>query len=72
VEYQVVVTPQARRDLENIRRYIARDNPLAAVSFCVDMVQTAVDLKTFPRAWYVDSQVGGGQNDRPQALPDLL
>ncbi len=42
--YQVVFTPYASWDLEQIVRYIARDNPAAAVNFGEKLVNRALAL----------------------------
>jgi toxin ParE1/3/4 len=46
--YQIIVTAKAERDLENIRDFIARDNPDAADTFCAELVREAKALRTFP------------------------
>ena len=48
MEYQVALTPRARRDLANIWKYIAKDNPDAATRFCHNLAQHAYSLQTFP------------------------
>jgi toxin ParE1/3/4 len=46
--YQIIVTAKAEWDLENIRDFIARDNPDAADTFCAELVREAKSLRTFP------------------------
>ena len=46
--YQIIITARAERDLENIRNFIARDNPEAADDFCAKLVREAKSLRTFP------------------------
>ncbi len=48
MEYKVTLTIPARRDLREIRAYIARDNPEGAKKFCRELLLKAVSLKTFP------------------------
>ena len=38
----------ARRDLEGIRKFIARDDPAAATSFCDKLLDHADGLRLFP------------------------
>ena len=48
MEYEVIITPAALRDLEQIRAYIARDNPSAAQTFGLRLLDEAESLRTFP------------------------
>jgi plasmid stabilization system protein ParE len=48
VEYKVIISPPARRDLRSIGQYIARDNPEAAKKFCRNLLLEARTLKIFP------------------------
>jgi addiction module RelE/StbE family toxin len=48
VEYQVIVARSALRDLEQIRSYIARDNPAASETFCLKLLSAAESLRKFP------------------------
>jgi plasmid stabilization system protein ParE len=48
VEYKVTLTFPARQDMREIRAYIARDNPEAAIKFCRELLLQAASLKTFP------------------------
>jgi addiction module RelE/StbE family toxin len=48
VEYEVIITRSALRDLEQIRAYIARDNPSAAHAFGLKLLDEAESLRTFP------------------------
>ena len=48
MEYEVIITRSALRDLEQIRTYIARDNPSAAEAFCQKLLDGAESLRTFP------------------------
>jgi len=41
VEYEVIIARSALRDLEQIRAYIARDNPAAAQKFCLKLLDEA-------------------------------
>jgi toxin ParE1/3/4 len=47
-EFQLRITSQAARDLQEIVTYIARDNPAAAERFGLALVEKAELLKTFP------------------------
>jgi addiction module RelE/StbE family toxin len=49
LEYQVILTPRAQRDLKSIRAYIARDNQAAAANFCRNLLSKALSLTTFPK-----------------------
>ena len=46
--WKVIVGRLARRDLEGIREFIARDNPAAATSFCGKLLDHAEGLRLFP------------------------
>jgi toxin ParE1/3/4 len=48
VEYEVIITRLALRDLEQIRAYIARDNPSAAERFSLRLLDEAESLHIFP------------------------
>jgi toxin ParE1/3/4 len=48
VEYEVIITPAGLRDLAQIRAYIARDNPSAAETFGLKLLDGAESLRTFP------------------------
>jgi toxin ParE1/3/4 len=48
VEYEVIITRPALRDLEQIRTYIARSNPSAAGAFCSKLLDAAESLHAFP------------------------
>ena len=48
MEYEVIITRSALRDLEQIRTYIARDNPSAAEAFGQKLLDGAESLRTFP------------------------
>jgi plasmid stabilization system protein ParE len=47
-EFQLRLTSQAARDLQEIVAYIARDNPAAAERFGFALVEKAELLKKFP------------------------
>lgn len=46
--WQVSIGRVARRDLEGIRDFIARDDPAAALSFCGKLLDHAEGLRLFP------------------------
>ena len=46
--YQVILSPRAIQDLEEIVRYIAFDNPERAESFGRELIEKTKQLKTFP------------------------
>jgi addiction module RelE/StbE family toxin len=48
VEYQVILSRPAWRDLKQIEKYITQDNPEAAKTFCAKLLLEAKTLKTFP------------------------
>lgn len=60
MEYEVIVTRPALRDLEQIRAYIAQDNPSAAETFVLKLLDEAQSLSRF-------SQRGGFVAERPGA-----
>ena len=60
MEYEVIIARSALRDLEQIRAYIARDNPAAAETFCLKLLDQAKSLRTFPER-------GGVIAERPGA-----
>ena len=46
---RLVVTLQARKDLQEIEEYIGRDNPTAAVNFVQRLTERFFDLAESPR-----------------------
>jgi len=60
VEYEVIISRSALRDLEQIRTYIACDNPSAAQAFGLKLLDEAESLRTFPER-------GGFIAERPSA-----
>ena len=48
MEYKVIITRPALRDLEQIPAYIARDNPSAAEKFSLRLLDEAESLHIFP------------------------
>jgi len=60
VEYEVIITRPALADLEQIRAYIAKDNPSAAETFALKLLDEAQSLSTFPER-------GGFVAERPGA-----
>jgi len=60
VEYEVIISRAALHDLEQIRAYIARDNPPAAQAFGLKLLDEAQSLSAFPER-------GGGVAERPGA-----
>ena len=57
MEYEVIITRSALRDLEEIRAYIAR-NPAAAQRFGLKLLDEAESLRIFPER-------GGFISERP-------
>ncbi len=60
MEYEVVITQGALRDLEKIRAYISRDNPPVAQTFSLKLLDEAESLHSFPER-------GGFIAQRPHA-----
>ena len=60
MEYEVIITRSALRDLEEIRAYIARDDPAAAQRFGLKLLDEAESLRIFPER-------GGFIAERPGA-----
>jgi toxin ParE1/3/4 len=60
VEYEVIITRSALRDLEEIRTFIARDSPSAAETFIQKLLDGAESLSSFPER-------GGCVTQRPGA-----
>lgn len=58
--WKVIFGRVARRDLEGIREFIARDDPAAAISFCGKLLDHAKGLRLFPER-------GGHLKERPGA-----
>jgi len=59
VEYEVIIARSALRDLEQIRAYIARDNPAAAQKFCLKLLDEAESLRIFPeRGGFIAERLG--------------
>ncbi|PKP63325.1 MAG: plasmid stabilization protein [Alphaproteobacteria bacterium HGW-Alphaproteobacteria-8] len=50
---KVLITAEAEADLEAIGDYIARDNPVRALSFVRELYQLCIDTADMPRAWPV-------------------
>jgi len=48
VDYEVIIARGALRDIEHIRRYIARDNPQRAQTFCQFLLDQAERLSRSP------------------------
>jgi plasmid stabilization system protein ParE len=48
-----IVTAEAEADLEAIGDYIARDNPVRALSFVRELLQLCLDIADMPQAWPV-------------------
>lgn len=48
MDYQVILSPKAVRDLEAIVRYIALENPEAARKLGQRLLEKTEELKTFP------------------------
>lgn len=46
-----LITAEAEADLEAIGDYIARDNPVRALSFVRELYQLCLDTADMPRAW---------------------
>lgn len=49
----VEITAAAEADLEAIAAYIARDNPVRAMSFVGELYQRCLDIAEMPLAWPV-------------------
>jgi toxin ParE1/3/4 len=50
---KVILTDEAKANLEEIGDFIARDNPKRAASFVADLNKRALDLGLFPEAYPV-------------------
>lgn len=48
---KVLITAEAEADLESIGDYIARDNPMRALSFVRELYQLCLDIADMPQAW---------------------
>jgi toxin ParE1/3/4 len=48
---KVDITSAAEADLEGIADYIARDNPVRAVSFVRELYERCLDIADMPAAW---------------------
>ena len=48
MDYEVIIARGALRDIEHIRRYIARDNPERAHTFCRFLLDQAERLRENP------------------------
>jgi toxin ParE1/3/4 len=49
MDYKIIFSDPSIEDLENIVRFIAQDNPQAAVRFGAKLIQSVRNLSTFPR-----------------------
>jgi plasmid stabilization system protein ParE len=68
-DFQLRLTSQAARDLQEIVSYIARDNPAAAERFGLALVEKAELLKTFPM---LGKKVTGTKEDRVLVQAPIL
>jgi len=68
-EFQLRLTSQAARDLQEIVSYIARDNSAAAERFGLALVEKAELLKTFPM---LGKKVKGTAEDRVLVQAPIL
>jgi plasmid stabilization system protein ParE len=50
---KIQITAEAEADLEAIGDYIARENPLRAISFVRELYQLCLDIADMPQAWPV-------------------
>lgn len=50
---KVLITAEAETDLEAIAGYIARDNPVRALSFIRELYQLCIEIADMPQAWPV-------------------
>jgi toxin ParE1/3/4 len=48
MDFQVILSPRAIQDLQEIVRYISIDNPSAAENLGLELIAKAGSLKTFP------------------------
>jgi plasmid stabilization system protein ParE len=48
VDFRLKIASHAKRDINSIWRYIARDNPSNATAFCDELLLVAESLKSFP------------------------
>ena len=48
MEYEVIIARSALGDLEQIRSYIARENPSGAEIFCQKLLDACKSLRSFP------------------------
>lgn len=48
---KVDITSAAEADLEGIADYIARDNPVRAMSFVRELYERCLDIANMPEAW---------------------
>ncbi len=60
MELKVIWTDPAIEDLRKIRDYIAKDNPLAAVSFGMELFRSTRHLGSFPKSCRVYQQTENG------------
>ncbi len=58
MDYQVALSPSARRDLRDIVRYISSDSPERAVAFGQFLVSCAKELADFPERGRVVPEIG--------------
>jgi plasmid stabilization system protein ParE len=61
MRYQVEITPQADADLAQIVSYIAKDDPLTAEAFGMELLDQALMLSTLP---YRGSRMRGNPRAR--------
>jgi toxin ParE1/3/4 len=50
---KVDITSAAEADLEEIADYIARDNPVRALSFVRELYERCLDIAEMPAAWAI-------------------
>ena len=53
---KLFITPEARRDLEAIGDWIAKDNPPRAVSFMEELELSCAEILNYPEKYHLASQ----------------
>lgn len=60
----VVLSPRTRKNLGEIARYIARDDPGRAATFVAELLAACDELSAYPRAYPADPRFGPASRRR--------
>jgi plasmid stabilization system protein ParE len=61
MEYEVVLSPRAKRDLIAIHKYIAKDDHDSATRFCQQLTREAFSLRDYPERHGTLGKISGAR-----------